>query len=164
MSNSKSANYLSLLNNKPQAPPPGDEHRIEPIYKNKDPIAKSVKERFDAGGSYICTARNDSKLPQFYLPLELHGEGLVIKKLKKSPSKRASLAARSFGDMVNLKDPISKSLKRRKAGDLGLHGKVEDPDAELVTNVFRLRQQNSTNKPILNKTPNKPNKLQAAMS
>ena len=63
LSSSKSTNYLNLLNNKPQAPPPGDEDRVDPIYKHKDPIAKSMKERFDAGGAYICTTRNDLKLP-----------------------------------------------------------------------------------------------------
>jgi hypothetical protein len=72
--------------------------------------------------------------------MELQGPGLIMRKLQKSPSKRASIAARNFGEMANLKDPISKSLKRRKAGDLGPHGKAEDPDAELVIDVFRLRQ------------------------
>jgi hypothetical protein len=110
ISNSKSTNYLSLISNKPSAPPPGDEHRIEPIYQHRDPIAKSMKERLDAGGSCICTVRNDLKLPQFYLPLELQGEGLILRKVKKSPSKRAGIVARNFGEMANLKDPISKSL------------------------------------------------------
>jgi hypothetical protein len=49
---------------------------IDPIYKNKDPISASVKERVDDGGTILSVVRK-KKVP-FYYTMQLNGPGKEI--------------------------------------------------------------------------------------
>lgn len=49
---------------------------VDPIYKNKDPISTSVKERVDDGGS-ILSVKRKKKVP-FYYTMQLKGPGKEI--------------------------------------------------------------------------------------
>lgn len=49
---------------------------VDPIYKNKDPISASVKERIDDGGTVLSVVRK-KKVP-FYYTMQLNGPGKEI--------------------------------------------------------------------------------------